>query len=40
VVITADVMDVDRLVAGIAGVTVTAAPRLFAAYKRWNIPKI
>lgn len=39
-IIIADVMDLDRVVAGILGVTITAAVRLLAAYKRWNVPKI
>lgn len=39
-VIVADVMEIDRAVAGITGVAVTACVRLVAAYKRWNVPKI
>ena len=40
VVIVADVMEVDRPVAGIAAVAVTAGLRLAAAYKGWNVPKL
>ena len=40
VVIVADVMDLDRAVAGIGAVAFTAFVRLVAAFKRWNVPKI
>jgi uncharacterized membrane protein YeiH len=39
-VITAEVMDVDRVIAGVAAVAATASLRLIAAYKSWNVPKI
>lgn len=39
-VIVADVIEIDRAVAGVAGVAITAGVRLIAAYKRWNVPKI
>lgn len=39
-VIVADVMDVDRVAAGVTAVAVTACLRLVAAHKRWNVPKI
>jgi uncharacterized membrane protein YeiH len=39
-VVIADVMDIDRAVAGVIGVTVTAIVRLLAAYKGWDMPKI
>ena len=39
-VIAADVLDVDRVIAGIVAVTATASLRLVAAHKRWNVPKI
>jgi uncharacterized membrane protein YeiH len=40
VVIVANVMDIDRVAAGIAAVAVTALLRLLAAYKRWHILQI
>lgn len=39
-VIAADVMDIDRVFAGVAAVAATASLRLVATYKRWNVPKI
>ena len=39
-VIAADVMEIDRLFAGVAAVAATASLRLVATYKRWNLPKI
>ncbi|HEV2756559.1 MAG TPA: TRIC cation channel family protein [Actinomycetota bacterium] len=39
-VITADVLEVERAVAGVAAVAVTATLRLVASYKQWNVPKI
>lgn len=39
-VIAADVMDIDRAIAGVSAVTATASLRLVAAYKSWNVPKI
>lgn len=39
-VVIAEVMDVDRVIAGVAAVGVTASLRLVAAYKSWNVPKI
>jgi uncharacterized membrane protein YeiH len=39
-VIAADVMEIDRAIAGVTAVAVTACLRLVAAYKRWNVPKI
>ena len=39
-VITADVMDIDRAIAGAVAVALTACLRLVAAYKRWHVPKI
>ena len=40
VVIAAEAMEVDRAIAGVAAVGVTASLRLVAAYKRWDVPKI
>lgn len=39
-VIAADVMEIDRVVGGVAAVAVTATLRLVAAHKRWNLPKL
>lgn len=39
-VVVADVMDIDRVAAGVAAVFATASLRLVAAYKSWNVPKI
>ena len=39
-VIVADVIEIDRAIAGAAAVAITAGVRLVAAYKRWNVPKI
>lgn len=39
-VIAADVLEIDRAVAGVAAVGLTASLRLVAAHKRWNVPKI
>lgn len=39
-VIAADVMDIDRVFAGVAAVAATACLRLVATYKQWNVPKI
>ena len=39
-VIAADALGVDRVAAGVAAVLLTAAIRLVAAYKSWNVPKI
>ena len=39
-VIAADALGVDRVAAGVAAVLLTAAIRLIAAYKSWNVPKI
>lgn len=39
-VILADVVDVDRVVAGVSAVAITAGLRLVAANKSWNVPKI
>lgn len=39
-VVIADVVDIDRVIAGATAVVVTAGVRLVAAYKRWNVPKI
>ena len=39
-VIAADALDVDRAVAGVVAVTATAALRLVAAHKQWNVPKM
>ena len=39
-VIAAEVMDIDRAIAGVAAVAATASLRLVAAYKSWNVPKI
>lgn len=39
-VITADVIDIDRAAAGVVAVASTASLRLVAAYKSWNVPKI
>ena len=39
-VVIAEVMDVDRVIAGVAAVAATASLRLVAAYKSWNVPKI
>lgn len=39
-VIAADVLEIDRPIAGVGAVGLTATLRLVAAYKRWNVPKI
>lgn len=39
-VIAAHIAEIDRAIAGVAAVLVTAALRLVAAYKSWNVPKI
>ena len=39
-VITAHVANIDRAIAGVGAVLVTAALRLVAAHKSWNVPKI
>ena len=39
-VIAADIAEMDRAVAGVAAVVLTAVLRLVAAYKSWNVPKI
>lgn len=39
-VIAADVMDINRVFAGVAAVAATASLRLVATYKRWDVPKI
>lgn len=39
-VIAADAIEIDRPVAGIAAVAVTASLRLLAAFKGWNLPKL
>lgn len=39
-VIGADVLEIDRAIAGVSAVTVTASLRLVAAYKRWDVPRI
>ena len=39
-VLIAEVMDIDRVIAGVAAVAATAFLRLIAAYKSWNVPKI
>lgn len=39
-VIAADVMDIDRVFAGVAAVAATASLRLVATYKQWSVPKI
>ena len=39
-VIAAHIAGLDRAVAGVGAVLVTAALRLVAAYKSWNVPKI
>ena len=39
-VIAADVMEIERAIAGAAAVAVTTCLRLVAAHKRWNVPKI
>lgn len=40
VVIAAHVMEIDRAIAGVAAVALTATLRLIAAHKGWNVPKI
>jgi uncharacterized membrane protein YeiH len=40
VVVLGNVLEIDRVVAGIVAVIATAGVRLVAAYKRWNVPKI
>ena len=39
-VIAAHIASIDRAIAGVGAVLVTAALRLVAAYKSWNVPKI
>ena len=39
-VIAADIVEVDRAIAGISAVAVTAGLRLVATHKSWNVPKI
>lgn len=39
-VIAADIIEIDRAIAAVAAITLTALLRLVAAYKRWNVPKI
>jgi uncharacterized membrane protein YeiH len=39
-VLVADVMEIDRVIAGVTAVAVTASLRLVAAHKEWNVPKI
>ena len=39
-VIAADAMEIERVVAGVVAVGSTATIRLVAAYKRWNVPTI
>ena len=40
IVLAADAIDIDRVVAGIGAVAFTATLRVFAAHKEWNVPKI
>jgi uncharacterized membrane protein YeiH len=39
-VVTADAMELDRGIAGVVAVGITACLRLFADYKGWNLPRI
>lgn len=39
-VIAADLIEIDRAIAGVAAVTLTATLRLVASYRGWNLPKI
>ncbi|HYO61846.1 MAG TPA: TRIC cation channel family protein [Actinomycetota bacterium] len=39
-VVVADVIEIDRVVAGIVAVVVTVSLRLLAAYQGWNLPRL